>query len=125
MARTNRDNFSPDIIDTLAKRAGYTCSNPACRKQMIAGAEANPKGVTHLGHAAHITAAASGGPRYDSTLTPQQRADLDNAIYLCPTCAALIDKNGGQDYPVSVLQEWKRSHEQRVRDGLNQPALLD
>ena len=125
MVRTNRDNFSADIIDTLAKRAGYICSNPSCQKPLIAGAAEDAKGVTHLGHAAHITAAAPGGPRYDSSLTPEQRASLDNAIYLCPTCASLIDKNNGQDYPVSTLEEWKQLHEHWVRNRLNQSVFQE
>src|SRR5690606_20844471 len=61
---------------------------------------------TSIGIAAHITAAASGGPRYDDTLTPDQRSHIDNGIWLCSNCAALIDKDSIK-YPISLLRKWK------------------
>ena len=43
--------------------------------------------------AAHVPGAAPGGPRYDSTMTAQQRADNANGVRLCQTCAKLIDND--------------------------------
>ena len=37
----SRDDFSPKIKETLAKRAGYLCSNPNC-KQLTVGSNEDP-----------------------------------------------------------------------------------
>ena len=63
---STRDNFSPATKETLAKRVGWRCSNPDCRKLTIGPHEEDTKSV-NIGVAAHITAAASGvgAKRYD------------------------------------------------------------
>ena len=60
-----RDDFKNSIKDKLAKRVGYRCSNSDCRKP-TSGPQTEPSGVVNVGVAAHITAASSGGPRFDS-----------------------------------------------------------
>jgi hypothetical protein len=64
----------------------------------------------NLGEAAHITAASPGGPRYDQDLSPDERVSADNGIWLCPTCAALIDRDDNR-YPEAKLREWKADAE--------------
>jgi hypothetical protein len=115
-----RDDFSPKTKELVAKRAAYICSKPDCRNQTLGPSEADPGRFIFLGEVAHITAAAKGGPRYDPNLTEEQRASPDNGILLCPTCAALVDKNGGVDYPVETLRRWKAEHEEWARQNLNQ-----
>jgi hypothetical protein len=60
--------------------------------------------------AAHITAASPDGPRFDPSLTPEQRSDIGNAIWLCQTCAKLIDSDIGR-YTIQVLRSWKERAE--------------
>jgi hypothetical protein len=60
----------------------------------------------NLGIAAHISAAAPGGPRYDPALSPEQRSNIANAIWLCQNCAKLID-NDPQRFTSSVLVVWR------------------
>lgn len=55
-------------------------------------------------------------------MTSAQRADAANAIFLCTSCATMIDRNGGADFPVTVLQGWKEEHEAWVRAHLNRRA---
>ena len=101
-----RDDFRQPIKDQLAKRVGFRCSNPDCRKQ-TSGPQSQDPGAINIGVAAHKTAAAPGGPRYDSTLTPEERMNVGNGIWLCQTCAKIIgaDEEG---YPVEILEEWKK-----------------
>ena len=66
----------------LAQRAGYLCSNPDCRRP-TSGPHSDPKKALITGEAAHICAAAVGGPRYDANQTPEQRKAITNAIWLC------------------------------------------
>ena len=75
--KSNRDNFSTTVKDILAKRVGYVCSNPNCKKHTIAPNFEEDK-ITNIGEAAHITAAAFGGPRYDESLSPSERKSINN-----------------------------------------------
>jgi hypothetical protein len=63
-----------------------------------------------IGVAAHITAAAPGGPRYDSTFSAAQRKSAENGIWLCANCARLIDSDSAK-YTVALLHEWKNRAE--------------
>jgi hypothetical protein len=46
-----------------------------------------------IGEAAHISAAAPGGPRFDGSMTPEQRRHCDNGIWMCSNHAFLIDED--------------------------------
>lgn len=107
---TMRDEFSRQTIETLAKRVGVRCSNRACRK-LTTGPHVDPGRIVNIGVAAHITAASSGGPRYDPTLTSEQRQSPDNGIWLCQSCAKLVDSDTGR-YTAEVLLAWKRFSEE-------------
>jgi hypothetical protein len=85
-----RDDFLARDRQVLAQRSGLLCSNPDCRALTIGPQQAGP-GAINLGVAAHITAASPGGPRYDALLTPEQRSDPGNGIWLCQSCAKLVD----------------------------------
>ncbi|MGY4234995.1 hypothetical protein ACVIIW_003942 [Bradyrhizobium sp. USDA 4449] len=81
------------------------------------------------GKAAHIHAAAPGGPRYLASMTPGERRDISNAIWLCSHHAELIDDDEAT-YTGSELREMKREHEAQCaknhRDGLKgMPASSD
>lgn len=112
----NRDNFTAKTVDILAKRVGYLCSNPNCRKATVGPNTAKDK-ATIVGVAAHITAASSGGPRYDGTLTTEQRKDIDNGIWLCVNCSTVIDKDP-KAFPIAMLNEWKEFSENEMNKQL-------
>jgi DNA invertase Pin-like site-specific DNA recombinase len=71
----------------------------------------------NLGVAAHISGAAVGGPRYDATITPAQRASIKNGVWLCQTCAKRIDADE-QRYTVAVLASWKKGVENEAHQRL-------
>ncbi len=104
-----RDDFDTSTKDMLARRGGYRCSNPACRK-LTTGPQEDPTKALNIGVAAHITAASPRGPRYDSKQTSEERKSIDNGIWLCQNCAKLID-NDELRYTTDVVQEWKRLSE--------------
>lgn len=118
-----RDDFNSRTTEILAKRASFICSNPDCRCLTIAASEMDEMKFIYTGKAAHISAAAEGGPRYDKTLTPEQRSDISNAIFLCSACAEMIDKNKGIDFSTPMILEWKNLHETWVRDNLNKAIV--
>lgn len=108
----NRDEFTPKTKRILAERAGQRCSNPDCGRSTSGPSDDGSGESTQLGKAAHITAAAEGGPRYNSTLTLEQRSSPDNGIWLCAECADRVDKRENKaQYSVELLSHWKNFHE--------------
>ena len=116
----NRDDFSPATKELLANRVGRKCSNPACRK-LTCGANEDPQKVTSIGVAAHICAAAKGGPRYDATMTSQERKSFENGIWLCQSCSKLIDTDVVR-YTKETLLSWKQIAEQLTIIEIETPA---
>jgi hypothetical protein len=115
-----RDDFNKSLKDTLAKRVAYRCSNPKCRKPTSAPHTIPDKAVS-VGVAAHITAASPGGPRYDPLLSTQQRTSPANGIWLCQTCAKLIDSDA-ERFTKAVLVDWKETAEHFASTEIHQPA---
>lgn len=120
MGKSGRDNFTQKTKLELAGRAGNHCSNPSCRR-ITSGPSSTTNGTISLGVAAHITAASPGGARYNHNLSSEQRRGLDNGIWLCVECSALIDKVDS-DYSVEQIQEWKRRSEISARSGIEFPG---
>jgi len=104
-----RDDFTQSVKEQLAKRVGFRCSNPECRQQ-TSGPQSRDSGVINIGVAAHITAAARQGPRRDDALTPEERTSAANGIWLCQTCAKLVDSDVIA-YSEAVLRDWKETAE--------------
>ena len=104
-----RDDFTKEVIDVLARRVNLRCSMPSCRKG-TAGPRTEPERAVNIGVAAHITAASAQGPRFDPSLTSDQRRAAENGIWLCQNHAKLVD-NDASRYTVDELREWKRDAE--------------
>lgn len=100
-----RDDFPLSIKELLAKRVAHRCSNQECR-QVTSGPQEDPTKTVNIGVAAHITAASPGGPRFDSSLTSNERQAAENGIWLCQSCAKLVD-NDPTRYGVATLRRWK------------------
>lgn len=113
---SKRDNFTKSTIDILAKRCGFLCSNPNCRKHTI-GPNQNLQKATLIGIAAHITAASPEGPRYNVNLSEAERIHIDNGIWLCSNCATLIDKDENR-FPIDLLKSWKDDIESEMLENL-------
>jgi len=88
-----RDDFSAKTIEILAKRVRYKCSNPNCSRITVGPKEGRADAAMNVGIAAHITAASPGGPRYCASMTTDERSSIDNGIWLCSNCSAMIDKD--------------------------------
>lgn len=106
----NRDDFSLATKELLANRVGRKCSNPSCRK-LTCGANVASDKITNIGVASHICAASKGGPRYDESMTPEERKSFENGIWLCQSCSKLIDTDTIR-YTKEVLIAWKKVAEE-------------
>jgi len=104
-----RDEFPLSVKRVVADRVAHMCSNPECRAR-TSGPQSDPGKAINVGVAAHITAAAPGGPRYDATLDPKARAGVGNAIWLCQNCAKLVDSDPAA-FTAELLRDWKRRAE--------------
>lgn len=103
--RRKEDEFPQKIKNILAGRVGWRCSNPLCRK-LTCGPSSKEEKVINVGEAAHICAASEGGPRYRGSMSSEERSSYDNGIWLCRTCAKLIDSDE-KGYSEDKLREWK------------------
>lgn len=113
---SNRDDFPQSVKRTLAERVGWKCSFLGCNQATVGPDSSNASGRINNGIAAHITAAAPGGPRYDPNLTPEKRSSIDNGIWMCRSHGSLIDSDY-TIYSVEQLKKWKELAE-------NQQSLL-
>jgi len=108
-----RDNFSAKTKRVLGERVGYRCSGPKCRRLTV-GPTKDISAPLRIAEAAHIAAAAEGGPRFDSNLTPEERCAIENGIWLCATCHTMVDKDRNH-FTNELLREWKGAAEELAR----------
>lgn len=108
-----RDDFSEKVKKILQERVANRCSNPSCQC-LTSGPNFDEEKATRIGVAAHITAAASNGPRYDPALSTQQRKSIFNGIWLCQNCAKLIDSDE-KSYSVTLIKNWKKTTESKIK----------
>ena len=108
-----RDDFNAATLQMIAKRAGYFCSHPTCGRLTVGPSEDRKSGVTMVGIAAHIVAAAGRGPRADPSLTSAQRSAAANGIWMCAIHAKWIDDNPSSA-TIETLHAWKTAHEAEI-----------
>ena len=118
-----RDDFKDSVKDILCQRAGNRCC--LCRK-LTSGPTTDPEKAYNIGVAAHIIAADYGGPRYDETLTSEQRSNPENGIWLCCNCHKLVDSDQ-KEYTVEKLKQLKKEGEERARkaSGAQEPNISE
>lgn len=112
-----RDNFSSNTRRVLAERASYMCSRPECQKATI-GPHSEDSRSSCIGRAAHICAAATGGPRFDANQTAVERSSIKNGIWLCANCADLIDTDPRR-FQETILEKWKQAAELKALGALS------
>jgi hypothetical protein len=106
MPADRRDNFTKATKQLLAERSGYKCGFPSCSIATIGPSSSDSKKSANLGEAAHITAAALGGPRYDNRLSVADRRSASNGIWMCRHHARLVDVDEAA-YSAHTLRLWK------------------
>ncbi len=113
------DDFNETVKRKVRERVGLLCSKPDCRVPTMAPSN-------NIGNAAHICAASKGGPRYDKSMTSQERKSIDNAIWLCATHATEIDRNP-KKFPKELLYQWKKQAEDSATQelGIKRPSTSD
>ena len=119
-----RANFSSRVRSLVAARAGYRCSFPECGRSTI-GPGAGREETASIGVAAHIYAAAPGGPRGPGHASTSELDSVGNALWLCAKHARIVDANRGDKFPAPVLLSYRDVHEARLSLELEDIATLD
>jgi hypothetical protein len=114
-----RDDFTQQIKDVLAQRVNCRCSNPLCRAP-TSGPRVDTKKSLSVGVAAHISAASAGGPRFQSEITSEDRRSIANGIWLCQTCARLVDSDE-ERFTTSILRDWRQKAETYAEERVGRP----
>lgn len=104
------DDFTEETKHYVAHRAGYYCSFRGCPQPTAGPGNESPTATVNVGEAAHICAASPGGKRYVASMTSEERRHISNAIWLCSTHAALIDRDEAL-YTIDYLRQMKAEHE--------------
>lgn len=112
---SQRDEFLIEIKRDLAARAGHKCS--LCQKS-TSGPSADFEDAISDGVAAHITAASPGGPRFDASLTPEERRSAENGIWACTQCGREIDADANA-FSIDLLRGLKRIREEAAATELH------
>lgn len=121
-----RDDFSPKVKQLLAERVNFHCS--LCDATTLGPKAGTTDKRFSVGKAAHIKAAAKGGPRYDETQTPEERSAIENGLWACATCADIIDRDDASYtaddlHRVKADAEWLASTRAGKPPGSELPAL--
>lgn len=125
MTKRNRDDFTEVTKRALALRANYRCSYPECGKPTSGPSDESPDAHVSIGVAAHIHAAAPGGPRYASEMPPEERMAVTNGVWLCQSHSRLVDADRIR-FTAAKLATMRTDHEARVRTEMDgSPIPLD
>ncbi|MFA0542250.1 hypothetical protein [Vibrio sp. 10N.222.52.B7] len=116
-----RHDFLESTKRLLREHVANLCSKPDCRVLTLASKIDNCS-LSNVGVAAHICAAAPGGPRYKKEQTEAERKHYDNGIWLCTTCSRLIDVDDGS-YSEELLRDWKKQTLIFARNSLGKQLL--
>lgn len=115
-------DFDKNTIDTIAKRAGFICSNPDCRVKTVGPNTEAEKSII-IGEAAHIYGARPISKRYKEDMNDTARAEITNAIWLCRNCHKIIDSDD-KKFSSNVLFHWRELHEKLVLSELGNKSDL-
>ena len=116
-------DYRPAHVKRLFALSGNQCAAPDCTRAIIAKDE---KSV--IAKICHIEAASYDGPRWNQSMTDDQRRHFDNLILMCDECHTIIDnKDNEAEYPKELLVGWKKQHEGKLLYGAfdRQPSLLN
>ncbi len=119
MSTSNPRNYSTATKRQLDMLSGGKCYCPECNKSLI-----RREGKKIFAEICHIEAASSGGPRFNKNMSDDDRRHFDNLILLCRDCHDIIDTNL-DEYPVSLLKQWKQNRELEKKEQLSRSRLLE
>lgn len=116
----NEDSFTLPVKRKLAERVAWRCSFPNCGVITIGPKRGDNSESMNLGEAAHICAKSPKGPRYDPSMSSEQRKSIKNGIWMCRVHAAFIDSDF-KEFSAQTLILWKEQAEEQAHKDLMYP----
>lgn len=114
MAQTSLRDRAPAAQEKVViARSGNKCGYPGCGLDLTIDPKVDGDRPKATGKVAHIAAASPGGPRYDTSMTPEERGSAQNLIYLCGSHHDAVDTQL-EYHTREFLLEAKRAHEVAV-----------
>lgn len=102
-------DYKSSTVKRLHTLSANQCAAPHCNNKLIAR-----DSETVISKICHIEAASPAGPRFNKEMSDDDRRHFNNLILLCDECHCIIDnKDNESKYPVELLKEWKRNHENK------------
>ncbi|MFJ8350713.1 ABC-three component system protein [Streptomyces sp. NPDC094153] len=101
----------------VIQRSGNICAYPECKAELVVSARHAGDKDKAVGKVAHICAASQGGPRFDPSMSEEERGKASNLIYLCGTHHDAIDSQLHY-HTVDFLRDAKAKHEMAVARGV-------
>jgi hypothetical protein len=108
MGMTERRTYTKGTLMALITLSRGSCYFPSCGTPIIRFQDSEP--VPNV-QTSHIRALNKNGPRYDPTLTVEERNSFANLIFLCTMHHTWVDRLHSDDYPCEMLEEWKSERE--------------
>lgn len=99
--------------------SGTTCYFPGCTAKVLIFVGSEPVSNVQI---AHISGANQNSPRYDASMSDDERRAFANLILLCTPHHTIVDRLHPEDFPIDVLTGWKIGHERDA--GIDQGALV-
>ena len=100
-----RKSNTKEEIRALFSRTGNQCAFPGCVHPLVEDGDDQ-----FIAQVCHIEAPEKGGPRYNPSMTDEDRKSTKNLIVLCYRHHVNVDKDTDL-YTVKYLQDMKHSHE--------------
>jgi len=111
--KAGRPSIPPQTRQDLWIAAGGRCEYPGCNK--LLGFDDIEQIEINYSNMAHIVGAVPGGPRGNSTLSPELATSISNLMLLCPQHNHLIDSDEHK-YTVEFLHKRKRLRESAIKN---------
>lgn len=112
--KNTRPPIPPQTQRELWARAAGRCEFRGCNKLLYKDGLTQTR--SNLATISHIVANSPDGPRGDPVRSPQLAHDINNLMLTCRDHGKVIDDKAQEgNYPETLLQEFKREHEQRIR----------
>jgi len=105
--------FPLKIAEKLAYNSAYICNYPKCNTLTVGPTASTKHLAKKIGEAAHMEGEAATSARHNE-FNQDLVQDISNGIWLCANCHTMIDKNGGVDFQLHELKEWKAEHEMLI-----------
>lgn len=112
-----RDDFTQKTKELVAKRVAYRCCFKGCGIATIGPKYGDALRTSNVGVGCHICAASPNGPRYDPTMTTEERISPKNCIWMCENHSKIIDADE-KAYPRELLHQWKDEAEKEAVERL-------